>query len=62
LLGRARAEGAAILFVSEDLDELFGVCDRVIVLRGGQVAGTFLPDQFAADLVGQRMVGAADAA
>jgi simple sugar transport system ATP-binding protein len=29
--------GTAILYVSEDLDELFLVCDRILVLRKGMV-------------------------
>jgi simple sugar transport system ATP-binding protein len=62
LLGQARADGAAILLVSEDLDELFGICDRLMVLRDGQVAGTFLPNQFRAERVGHCMAGVADAA
>jgi general nucleoside transport system ATP-binding protein len=59
LLGQARANGAAILLVSEDLDELFAVSDSLIVLRDGRVAGTFQPDQFRAELVGPCMVGPA---
>ena len=39
----ARAAGAAVLLVSEDLDELFAISDRLIVLRDGRIAGTFLP-------------------
>ena len=38
LLSRAEG-GTAILYVSEDLDELFHVCDRILVLRQGRVAG-----------------------
>ena len=62
LLCAARDAGAAILLVSEDLDELFAVSDRLIVLRDGQIAGTFMPESFRADLVGPSMVGAANAA
>jgi simple sugar transport system ATP-binding protein len=62
LLRERRDGGAAILFVSEDLDELFAVSDRLIVLRDGQVAGTFAPDQFFAETVGPAMVGTLDAA
>jgi simple sugar transport system ATP-binding protein len=58
----ARAAGAAVLLVSEDLDELFAVSDRLIVLRDGQVAGSFLPAAFRAETVGPCMVGAAHAA
>jgi simple sugar transport system ATP-binding protein len=62
LLGEARAAGTAVLLVSEDLDELFAVSDRLIVLRDGRIAGTFLPESFHADAVGPSMVGAANAA
>jgi simple sugar transport system ATP-binding protein len=62
LLGEARMAGAAVRMVSEDLDELFAVSDRLIVLRDGRIGGTFLPASFRADLVGPCMAGAADAA
>ena len=62
LFAEASAGGAAVLLVSEELDELFETSDRLIVLRDGAIAGEFLPDSFSADLVGPRMVGAADAA
>jgi simple sugar transport system ATP-binding protein len=62
LLGEARDAGAAVLLVSEDLDELFAVSDRLIVLRDGRIAGSFAPDQFRAEAIGPSMVGMADAA
>jgi simple sugar transport system ATP-binding protein len=57
LLGEARDHNAAVLMVSEDLDELFEVCDRLIVLSNGAIAGEIGPDQFSADVVGPLMVG-----
>jgi general nucleoside transport system ATP-binding protein len=62
LLCQARTAGAAVLLLSEDLDELFAISDRLIVLRAGRVAGIFLPATFRAETVGSCMVGAADAA
>lgn len=62
LFGEARDAGAAVLMVSEDLDELFAVCDRLIVLRNGRIAGSFAPQSFRAEAVGPTMVGEADAA
>jgi ABC-type uncharacterized transport system ATPase subunit len=62
LFDEARGAGAAVLLVSEDLDELFAMSDRLIVLRDGRLAGTFAPASFRADMVGPAMVGAADAA
>ena len=54
----ARAQGAGVLLVSEELDELFAISDRLIVLREGRISGVFAPEQFRADLVGPCMVGA----
>ncbi|MET0134927.1 MAG: sugar ABC transporter ATP-binding protein [Kibdelosporangium sp.] len=36
LLGRAAAGGIGVLLASSELAELVGICDRVIVLRGGR--------------------------
>jgi ABC-type uncharacterized transport system ATPase subunit len=62
LLDEARCGGASVLLVSEDLDELFAISDRLIVLRDGRLAGTFAPASFRADTVGLAMVGTAGAA
>ncbi|OLS98088.1 sugar ABC transporter ATP-binding protein [Pseudonocardia sp. CNS-004] len=37
LLQRLAGEGIGILFASSELPELLGVCDRIVVLRGGRV-------------------------
>ena len=65
LLGHARDRGAAVLIVSEDLDELFELSDRLLVLCRGTIAGEFLPENFRAEAVGPLMVASearADAA
>jgi len=31
--------GTAILVISSDLPEILGICDRVLVMRSGQLAG-----------------------
>ena len=38
---RQADEGAAVLIVSEDLDELLILCDRIIILFEGHIVGTF---------------------
>jgi ribose transport system ATP-binding protein len=43
ILRRLRDEGAAILFVSHKLEEVFALCDRVTVLRDGRQAALDLP-------------------
>lgn len=53
----ARGAGAAILLVSEDLDELFALSDRLVVLRDGRAAGMFRAGSYRLDAVGALMVG-----
>jgi simple sugar transport system ATP-binding protein len=36
-LAAARDRGAAVLMVSEDLDELLALADRIVVMSGGRV-------------------------
>jgi ABC-type uncharacterized transport system ATPase subunit len=62
LLRDARDAGAAVLIVSEDLDELFAVSDRLVVLHRGAIAGEFGREDFCAETVGPLMVGAGDRA
>ncbi len=57
LLRDACQRGAAVLVVSEDLDELFELSDRLLVLFRGAIAGEFYPEGFRADTVGPLMVG-----
>jgi simple sugar transport system ATP-binding protein len=57
LLRDARERGAAVLVVSEDLDELFELSDRLLVLFDGAIAGEFYPEDFRAEAVGPLMVG-----
>ena len=56
-LEQLRNNGAAVIMMSSDLDELFDLSDRVIVLRGGRIAGEFQPP-YDRQLVGDAMVGA----
>jgi simple sugar transport system ATP-binding protein len=54
----ARANGLAILLVSEDLDELQDLADRILVLYGGEIAGEFNSDQVDRETIGALMSGA----
>jgi general nucleoside transport system ATP-binding protein len=55
-----RDRGAAVLLISEDLDELFEISDRLVVFFRGAVAAEFMPENFRAETVGPFMVGAAE--
>ena len=61
LLLDLRAAGAAILLISEELDELFALADRIDVLYEGRVAGSFPPDPDLVHEIGLRMTGGAPA-
>jgi simple sugar transport system ATP-binding protein len=60
LLERAKA-GAAIVLVSEDLDELLALSDRLVVLYEGRVAGSMPIAEADAEHLGMLMAGRAAA-
>ena len=39
LLNKQKESGVAVIFVGEDLDVLMELCDRILVLNGGQISG-----------------------
>jgi ribose transport system ATP-binding protein len=54
LARRIKAQGASVLFVSHDLDEVLDLTDRVTVIRDGTVVGTFVSKRVTkSDLVEQ---------
>jgi simple sugar transport system ATP-binding protein len=59
LLLEQRAAGAGVLVVSEDLDELLELSDRIVVLHDGEVAGVVIPSEVDRYQIGRLMLGAA---
>ena len=53
----AKEQGAGVLFISADLDEILSVCDRVLVLNEGQIMGEFIPGQIDFAQIGLMMGG-----
>ena len=51
-------EGVGILLISEDLEELFALSDRLLVMHDGKVVGEFDPDVATRSEVGAAMAGA----
>lgn len=47
------ARGAAILFISSEMEELMGMCDRILVMRDGQVVAGVDKKDFSSDTIGQ---------
>ena len=41
LMGRLRAEGVGIIFVTHFLEQVYAVCDRITVLRNGALVGEY---------------------
>lgn len=54
---QARESGAGVLLISEDLEELFTLSDRLIVLFNGEIAGSFIPSETDVYEVGHLMTG-----
>jgi simple sugar transport system ATP-binding protein len=52
-----RASGAAILLVSEDLDELIALADRLVVMYEGRIVGAVVADDADPDRLGLLMAG-----
>ncbi|MDL1945121.1 ABC transporter ATP-binding protein [Chloroflexi bacterium CFX2] len=54
---QARESGAGVLLISEDLEELFTLSDRLLVLHGGRIVGEFKPSETDIYEVGHLMTG-----
>ena len=46
IIRRLADQGVALLIVSSEIEELIGLCDRILVMRRGQLAGSFLKTEF----------------
>jgi simple sugar transport system ATP-binding protein len=53
-----RNNGRAILLVSTDLDEVFSISDRILVMYEGEIAGEFQPEATTREELGLYMIGA----
>jgi general nucleoside transport system ATP-binding protein len=56
LLG-LRDQGCALLVVSEELDELFEICDRLVVIAQGRVSPSVPTSQATIEMIGEWMSG-----
>lgn len=54
---QAREGGAGVLLISEDLEELFTLSDRLLVLHGGRIVGECKPSETDIYKVGHLMTG-----
>lgn len=59
ILLERRDAGAGVLVVSEDLDELMSLADRIVVMHDGRLSGEVLPAAFDRQAIGSLMTGGA---
>ena len=57
IIGRLKAEGVAILFISHRLEEVFQQADRITVMRDGAWISTTPPTEMTVDEAIRQMVG-----
>ena len=57
LLMDCRERGGAVVLVSEDLDELFALSDRLVVMYQGEIVGEFKPKDASIHEIGLLMTG-----
>ena len=53
-----RDKGNAILLISADLDEIYALSDRIVVMYEGEIVGEFHPDEIGREELGLYMTGA----
>ncbi len=57
VLSELRNEGGGVLLISEDLDELYSLSDRLVVLYQGRIVGSFSPEEIDRHTIGHLMTG-----
>ena len=55
-----RDEGAAILLVSAELEEVMALADRLLVFREGEIVGELDPSTASVEEIGLLMTGGSD--
>ncbi|WP_291632900.1 ABC transporter ATP-binding protein [Clostridium sp.] len=57
LINQQKAKGVGVLFIGEDLDVLIQLCDRVMVICGGEITGILQSDKTTKEEIGLLMTG-----
>ena len=56
-MNEQKHNGVGVLFIGEDLDVLMELCDRVLVLCGGEITGIVDPSKVTKEDIGLLMTG-----
>lgn len=51
IIDQLAAGGSGVLFISSELEELMGMCDRIVVMSRGEIFGEFQREQFEAETI-----------
>jgi len=46
ILNELATQGTGVLFISSEIEELIGICDRILVMEYGETSGLFTRDEF----------------
>ena len=59
LMAELRKQGQAIIMISEEIQELLGMADRILIMKDGKVSGEFLraPELSEEDLIAKMVYG-----
>ena len=57
LMRKLRAEGVGIIFVTHFLEQVYAVCDKITVLRNGQLVGRYTPAELPRVQLVAKMMG-----
>ena len=60
LASLADEQGAAVVIVSSELPEILGLCDRIVVMRDGRIAGRFDREEATEEILLAAAVGGAE--
>ena len=54
LIAQMKRDGKAIILISEELSELIGMADKIMIMKDGEVTGEFMrsPDLQETDIIG----------
>ncbi|MCK5735494.1 MAG: sugar ABC transporter ATP-binding protein, partial [Spirochaetaceae bacterium] len=52
IIGQMAKEGSGILFISSEMEELIGICDRILVMKKGRVSGEVTRKDFEQETIG----------
>ncbi|MDR3588477.1 MAG: sugar ABC transporter ATP-binding protein [Negativicutes bacterium] len=61
IMGRFVENGGALMVVSSEIDELVGICDRILILHEGECTGEFCREDFDKEAILRCMMGVAKA-